>query len=135
MSDRREVMRAINRGVALDDRPRAALAVGVARRQQRFWQRAWLIGPLVSLIFLGQGVTAFLANAAIAVLILGGMSLFWYRRAARAEQANLEVLGLRTGDPDAKAASATAAPPGDVPDRAGTPHAANPPKPPRRKRR
>lgn len=135
VGERRQVMRAINRGVALDNKQHAVLAVRLARKQQRFWSRAWIVGPLVSLLFLTQGIASFLANAALATLILGVMSWFWYRRAARAAQANLEVLGLAPDDGRTSPASGPDDGPSDVPDRAGTPHAANPPKRSRRKRR
>ncbi|MBW3619882.1 MAG: hypothetical protein KY461_06520 [Actinobacteria bacterium] len=131
VSERREVMKAVNRGVALDDRQRSILAVGVARKQQRFWSRAWLLGPVASLLFLSQGLVPFLANAALATVVLGGMSYFWHRRAAQAERANLSALGLSPDEPSASGPE----PREDVQDRAGTPHAANPPKRPRRKRR
>lgn len=131
VSERREVMRAVNRGAALHHRPHSILAVGVARKQQRFWSRAWLLGPVVSLLFLSQGVVAFLVNAGLATIVLGGMSFFWHRRAKQAEQANLAALGIAPDD----ARPSASEPPEDVPDRAGTPHAANPPKRSRSKRR
>jgi hypothetical protein len=131
--ERRRIVKAVNQGTALRDRTEAILAVGVARKQRRFWSRAWILGPLASLLFLRQGLVPFLVNAAMATLILGGMSWFWYHRARGAERANLEVLGLT---PDEAAHPEPAEEPDrEVPDRAGTPHAANPPKPPRSKRR
>jgi hypothetical protein len=91
-ADRRAVMRAVNRGKAVDNRKHAPLAVMVARRQQRFWKWSWLLGPAlgaVQLLLVPVEVAAF--NAGLATLGLAAFSVFWYRRAARAEQLNLEL--------------------------------------------
>ncbi len=128
-------MKAVNRGQTLESRSEAVLAVGVARQQKRFWSRSWLLGPVVALLFSGQGAAAYLANALAAALIMGGMSWFWYRRAGRSEAANLAHLGIH---PDAATSTVAASGPeddADEPDRAGTPHAANPPKRSRAQRR
>lgn len=95
--DRRRIMRAVNRGQALDRRKEAALAVGVARQQQRFWRKVWLAGPLIALLQWNAGWLAVVINAVIGLAVVGGMALFWLRRARRAEQANLERVG-RSGD-------------------------------------
>lgn len=134
LADRRRISKAVNRGRALTDRREAALAVNVARSQQRFWSRAWLLAPAVSLLFFGQGWQAVAVNAVFATLVLGGMSLLWYRRAARAEQANLEVVGVTAGT-SRPHRSADAPPPASEDQRAGTPHTANPPKRSRARRR
>lgn len=135
MRERRRIMKAVNRGKALDDRRDALLAVNVARQQQRFWKWAWLMGPAVSVLFFDQGWQAVLANALVATLILGGMSAFWYLRARRSEHANLEAVGLAPS-PSAAAHDADEEDEADdAPDRAGTPHAANPPKRSRSRRR
>jgi hypothetical protein len=80
----------VNRGQLLEDRKLAALAVGVARRQQRFWRLAWLMGPalgLVQLTYLDPQVA--LLNAAIGTLTIAGLAAWFYLRARRAEQLNV----------------------------------------------
>jgi hypothetical protein len=93
VGDRRAIIRSVNRGRAVDQRKLAPLAVGVARRQQRFWRVAWILGPLVGLtsLFGNSELTVVLLNAGVATLALGLMSWFWYSRARRAEVANLEL--------------------------------------------
>lgn len=89
---RRRIVRAVNRGRALDKRREARLAVGVAEGQQRFWRWAWLLGPVAALFVLDEGFGVYLANAAFATSILGLMSWFWFRRASRAEALNRDVV-------------------------------------------
>lgn len=94
-ADRRRILRAVNRGERLTARREAALAVALARRQQRFWSRVWLFAPLVGLLNYRAGIVAVVVNAALATLVLGAAAWFWHRRAARAEQANLEAAAPR----------------------------------------
>ena len=97
-TERRAVMRAVNRGRAVDDRRHAPLAVGVAQRQQRFWRAAWLMGPTIAL---AQGALTdlppeqVLLLAAWGTLVLGAMAWWWWSRARRAELANLAASGGR----------------------------------------
>ena len=91
IKERRRILKAVNRGRAMEDRRDARLAIGAAQQQKRFWSKAWLLGPLVALFFLTQGVAVYAVNAAFATLVLGLMATFWYRRADRAEQRNREV--------------------------------------------
>lgn len=97
LHERRAVIRAVNRGRVVEDRRHAALAVGVARRQARFWRLAWLLGPIVGFAGLigGSDLRLAVLNAAAATAGLGLMSWFWYSRARRAESANLEVVNGR----------------------------------------
>lgn len=88
-SQRRTIVRAVNRGERIEDRGHAALAVRLARNQKGFWGKAWLLGPVASLLTLGDGPVAYLANTLLAVAMLGLMSYFWWRRADRAERRNL----------------------------------------------
>lgn len=88
---RRRIVAAVNRGRALDDPREAALAVATAERQQRFWRKAWLLGPVAALLTASQGLMTYLANAVLSTLILGVMALFWHRRAERAAAANREA--------------------------------------------
>lgn len=94
-AERRSIVRAVNKGRAVERRKHAPLAVGVARQQQRFWRWAWLAGPLIGLVQLGSGWQAAVLNAAVGALLMGGVSAFWVRRAHRAETANLERLGRK----------------------------------------
>jgi hypothetical protein len=106
-ADRRAVMRAVNRGKAVENRKHAPLAVMVARRQQRFWKWSWVLGPLlgaVQLLLVPVEVAVF--NAGLATLGLVAFSVFWYRRAARAERLNLELAeGRRSSGSAAGSAS------------------------------
>lgn len=96
---RRRIVRAVNKGEALEKRREAALAVATARRQQRFWKRAWLIGPIAALITVNQGIVAYAANAVLSTAIIGLMGLWWYRRAERAAALNLEAAEGRRRKP------------------------------------
>lgn len=93
VADRRAIIRSVNRGKAVDQRKLAPLAVGVARRQQKFWRVAWVLGPLIGLtsLFGNADLTVALMNVGIATVSLGLMSWFWYSRARRAEALNLEL--------------------------------------------
>jgi len=104
--DRRRIVRAVNRGEQLDSRREAALAVVLARRQQRFWRVAWMLGPVISLLVswvlgLGGGTVQFLANALLGAAVLMGMSVWFSRRAKRAEEINTEhaVHGIKRAKP------------------------------------
>jgi len=89
LPERRAVVRAVNRGVAVDKRKQAPLAVVIARRQMRLWQRAWLLGPVVGVAQVSAGWQLALFNALIGTTMLGVVARFWYLRARRAEAANL----------------------------------------------
>lgn len=92
-TDRRQIIRAVNKGRAVEKRKHAPLAVGVARQQQRFWKWAWVVGPVIGLIQLGAGWQVAVVNGVLGTLFLAGISWFWTRRAQRAEAANLERMG------------------------------------------
>lgn len=94
-SDRRRIVKAVNRGEQVESRREAALAVVLARRQQRFWRVAWLLGPVISLVVswvldLGGGGVQFVANALLGAAVLMGMSVWFNRRAKRAEELNTD---------------------------------------------
>lgn len=95
--ERRAIVRAVNRGQKLEDRSHAALAVRLARNQKGFWSKAWLLGPLAALFVLSEGIVPYLANAALSAVVLGFMSVLWFKRAERAERQNLAVA---TGRPE-----------------------------------
>ena len=97
-AERRAIVRAVNRGEAMTRRRDAELAVGVARRQQRFWSRAWLLGPSIALIQVLVTPIGWLEGALLAAwgtLLLGMMAAWWWTRARRAELENLRVIGGR----------------------------------------
>lgn len=94
---RRRIVRAVNKGEVLESRKEAALAVATARRQQRFWKKAWMLGPLAALLVIGQGIVPYLANALLSTAIIGLMAFFWSRRAERAAAANLEAASGKKG--------------------------------------
>jgi len=97
-AERRAIIRAVNRGEAMPRRKDAELAIGVARRQQRFWSRAWLLGPAIALVQVLAtpiGWVEGLLLAAWGMLLLGMMAAWWWTRARRAELENLRVVGGR----------------------------------------
>lgn len=91
-ADRRRILRSVNRGHGLDDRKEARIGVGVARQQLRYWRWAWVFGPAVGLIRIPDW-TMVAITAVMGGLLMGALSLWRLRRAARAEQANLERIG------------------------------------------
>ncbi len=102
--DRRRILRAVNKGEVLESRKEAALAVVMARRQQRFWRFAWLLGPLMAIPLanlLGiEGLGQQAAYALLGAAVLLAMSTFYTRRARRAEEGNTDhaVHGRRRRD-------------------------------------
>ena len=98
---RRAVVKAVNRGRAVETRKHAPLAVHIANRQMRFWKWSWVIGPAVGLLQIGQlGPAAAVLNALLATALLGSMSAFFYLRAQRSAQANLALMGGKRLGPD-----------------------------------
>ena len=96
--ERRAIVRAVNRGEAMTKKRDAELAIGVARRQQRFWKRAWLLGPgiaAVQVLATPIGWREGVLLAAWGSVLLGMMAAWWWTRARRAELLNLAVLGPR----------------------------------------
>lgn len=90
-SERREILKAVNKGQAMRQRKQARLAVATARQQQRYWRWAWLFAPLVALILIPNWVSVAI-NAALLAILMGSFSWWRHRRAAASEQANLERL-------------------------------------------
>ena len=88
-------MRAVNRGTRAESRKEAALAVVLARRQQRFWRGALVLGPVLAVLVAvvtdtSDDVAVILANAALGALGLAAVSWWWLRNARRAEALNTE---------------------------------------------
>jgi hypothetical protein len=88
-ASRRAIIKAVNKGRAVETRKHAPIAVGVAQRQQRFWRWSWLMGPAIALV---QALVVDLMTAAlngmVATLGLVALSLWFSTRARRAEDAN-----------------------------------------------
>lgn len=85
-AERRQVLRAVSRGTDPPSRALARVTIGVARRQQRFWRVAWLMGPAFGLIQLAYvPLEQALVNVTIGTAVLGAMSAWWLGRARRAE--------------------------------------------------
>ena len=101
--DRRVIVRAVNRGQAVDKRKHAPLAVVIARRQKRLWRWGWLAGPLIGLAQLGAGWEAAVTNGLLGTAALGLIARFWYLRADRAEAANLALADGRRKEAEALA--------------------------------
>lgn len=98
--DRRAIVRAVNRGRAVEVKKHAPLALHIANRQMRFWKWSWVIGPAVGLLQIGQlGPAAALLNALLATALLGSMSAFFYLRAQRSVQANIALMGGKRPGP------------------------------------
>lgn len=94
--ERRGIIRAVNKGHAVEKRAHAPLAVGVARQQQRFWTWAWVVGPVIGVVQLRSGWQVALVNGVLGTLFLAGICWFWAHRAKRAELANLERMGRKS---------------------------------------
>lgn len=149
LQDRRAIGRAVNRGRAVEKRAHAVYAVGVARRQQRFWRWAWLLGPIFGLAQIPfVEFQAAMFNMVFGTLVLGGMAAYWLWRARQAETANLQLVERgRGGSPQRRTSTPSGHLPGDKPKRPASsgeasipsPHpdreAPKPQKPRRRKRR
>lgn len=134
--DRRAIVRAVNRGIPMAKRRDAELAIGVARRQQRFWSRAWLLGPAIAVVQVAAtpiGWQEGLLLAAWGALLLGMMAAWWWTRARRAELENLKVTGARAGGPRPAAEGSADADEGHAAGEGGP--APRPPRPRGRKRR
>ncbi len=96
-AERRSIIRAVNKGQAVEKRKHAPLAVGVARQQQRFWKWAWVVGPVIGLVQLRAGWQAAAVNGVLGTLFLASICWFWIRRAKSAEAANLARMGKKGG--------------------------------------
>jgi hypothetical protein len=97
---RREIARAVNRGKVVSDRKLAKVAVAFARRQQKFWRYAWLIGPaLGALQFLSLDPIPAAVNAAIGSGMLIGASVWFSRKAKKSERLCLELYATKKGNP------------------------------------
>jgi hypothetical protein len=110
--ERRAIVRAVNRGEAMTKKRDAELAVGVARRQQRFWTRAWLLGPAIAVIQVLATPIGWMEGLLLGLwgaVLLGMMAAWWWTRARRAEMLNLAMLGPRGSRAPTGTGSSTAA--------------------------
>lgn len=109
-SDRRRVMRAVNRMQALEEPAEAALAIRFAQRQRRMWVRWWWVLPLLNgAVAYPRGWTAVGVNVLIGALLVGIFAAAFAWRAGRSLQLNREVLEAaqrrrRSGSPKQRAA-------------------------------
>lgn len=94
-AERRAIIRAVNRGRMVDARKHAPLAVVIARRQQRIWRWAWVLGPALGLFYLTVSWQVALINGAFSGLVLAMIARIWFLRAQRAEAANLALAAGR----------------------------------------
>lgn len=92
VSERRSVIRAVNRGAAVEKRKHAPLAVVIAQRQMRLWRYAWVLGGVVGFVAWSDGWQAVVVNALIGMLMFAIVGRYWFTRARRAEQANLALM-------------------------------------------
>jgi hypothetical protein len=116
-TDRRRVMRAVNRMQALDDPAEAALAVMFARRQRRMWTRFWWVYPIIpAIIAAPRGWEAVLANLVMGGVIVAVLAGAFTWRAKRSADLNLAVVEAaqarkRSGSPRTRAAAPAAGKP------------------------
>lgn len=92
VSERRNVVRAVNRGVAVDKKKHAPLAVVIAQRQMRLWRFAWILGGAVGLVAMREGWQAVAVNSLIGMAMFAIVGRYWFTRARRAERANLALM-------------------------------------------
>lgn len=92
MADRRRIMRTITRGVAVDHRRDAALAIGAAQQQKFFWKWAWGLGPMLGLVLIGQPWIQIAVNVVLSTGLIVALSRWRWVRADRSQRANIELL-------------------------------------------
>lgn len=92
--DRRRILRSVSRGQRLETRADAKVGIGVARQQQRYWRRVWLLGPVMGLVLVPEWIQV-AVTAVLGTALLGTLSAWRLRRARAAEQGNLERLQRR----------------------------------------
>ena len=89
---RRQILKAVGRGRAVDDRRSARIAVGAARQQQRYWKWAWVWGLAPAALVIGQGIAVVAVYMVMGLLMMGALSWWRLQRARDAERLNLELL-------------------------------------------
>lgn len=92
MADRRRIMRTISRGVAVDHRRDALLAIGAAQQQKFFWKWAWGLGPMLGLVLIGQPWIQIVVNVVLSTGLIVALSRWRWLRADRAQRADVELL-------------------------------------------
>lgn len=132
--ERRAIMKAVNRGRAVEVRRHAPLAVMIAQRQIRFWRWAWLIAPALGVgQLLWAEAEVALMNGLFGTLVLVTLAWYWVRRARLSVAANTTLQKGRVGPPSASdTRSRTDTSSGDAQSPATSPR---PPTPRGRKRR
>lgn len=95
-SGRKRVRRAVNRGMACDNRGEAALAVVTARQQKVAWLVTWpVVALVVGLTSLGEGLAGAVVAALVGLVLYSPVAVWFHRCARRAEQRNLDVVHRR----------------------------------------
>lgn len=92
MADRRRIMRSVTKGVAVEDRRHAKLAIGAAQQQKFFWKWAWGLGPLLGVVLIDQGWQVVAFNIVLSTGLIVALSRWRWLRADRCQRANLELL-------------------------------------------
>jgi hypothetical protein len=89
---RRQILKAVGRGRAVEDRRSARIAVGTARQQQRYWKWAWVWGLAPAALVFGQGIAVVVIYMVMGLLMMGALSWWRLQKARDAERLNLELL-------------------------------------------
>lgn len=101
---RRDLLRSVRRGEPVSHRADAALAVSVARRQQRSAQYSWLVVPAITFT-LWAVVDLPVVVAIVGTVVAGYVATLVLARSVRAERINR---GLVQGGGDAPSSGAAA---------------------------
>jgi hypothetical protein len=110
---RRQLLRSVRRGEPVDHRGDAALAVSVARRQQRSAQYSWLVVPAVTFALWAIADLP-VAVAIVGTIVAGYVSTLVLARTVRAERVNRGI--AQDGDASGSTPGTPARP---VPDDGG----------------
>lgn len=102
--DRRQgLLRSVRRGEPVAHRPDAALAVSVARRQQRTAQSTWFVVPLLTFVLWAVAELS-VAVVVVATVVAGYVATLVLARSVRAERSNRGHLVRDEGRPPDTAA-------------------------------
>jgi hypothetical protein len=92
---RRQILKAVGRGQAVQDRRVARIAVGTARQQQRYWRWAWIWGLGPAILVIGQGLAVLVVYMVLGLLMMGALSWWRLQKARESERLNLELLSSK----------------------------------------
>jgi hypothetical protein len=92
-TDRRRIMRAVNRMQPLEEPAEAALGYVFARRQRRMWTRWWWVYALLpAAVAIPQGWQQILVSGAVGGVLAGGIAAAFAWRARRSMDVQAEVV-------------------------------------------